>query len=97
MENLDKGISDLVNLLVDNHFNTFASCQGGLGHSFEYPTVRLYLDKFSTLEKTEKRIRIFLLKSGYGGFYTKIIRYAILKEIEENFIEIEFFNKILKP
>lgn len=38
---LDAGISDLVICLVSKGIETCESCQGGTGHSYPEPTVRL--------------------------------------------------------
>jgi hypothetical protein len=37
---LDKGIRDIVVMLIANGVETFESCEGGEGHSFPEPTVR---------------------------------------------------------
>lgn len=37
---LDKGIRDIVIVLIANGIETFESCEGGDGHSFTWPTVR---------------------------------------------------------
>ena len=42
LNNLDSGIRDIVQLLVDNGVETFESCEGGEGHAFHEPTVRFH-------------------------------------------------------
>lgn len=39
---LDPGIKDAVEILVAGGIETFASCQGGKGHSYPEPTVRFF-------------------------------------------------------
>lgn len=39
---LDPGIARAVEVLRSNGVHTFESCQGGEGHSFCWPTVKLY-------------------------------------------------------
>ena len=41
---LDKGIKKEVEILNENGIETFASCQGGNGHSYPEPTVRFHGD-----------------------------------------------------
>lgn len=43
IDSLDPGIRDVVVLLRENGFRTFTSCEGGEGHAFEKPTVRVAL------------------------------------------------------
>ena len=48
-EKLDKGIRDFVLFLRENNFETFESCQGGIGHGFPEPTVRFFGNKHEGL------------------------------------------------
>jgi len=39
---MDKGIALFVKILRDGGIETYESCEGGLGHSFPEPTIRLH-------------------------------------------------------
>lgn len=39
-ETIDEGIREAVKILSENGFDTFESCEGGEGHSFDLPIVR---------------------------------------------------------
>jgi hypothetical protein len=43
-DDLDEGIRDTVLLLNQGGFETFTSCEGGRGHSFQHATIGLELD-----------------------------------------------------
>lgn len=43
---LDPGIDREVQTLLDNHIDTFESCEGGPGHAYFEPTVRFHGDQF---------------------------------------------------
>jgi hypothetical protein len=42
LEGLDDGIREYVRCLRSNGVDTFESCEGGAGHAFAEPTIRLY-------------------------------------------------------
>ena len=42
LDDLDKGIRSVVQLLIANGVETFESCEGGKGHAFFEPTVRFH-------------------------------------------------------
>jgi len=39
---LDKGIENEVRTLVENGIETYESCEGGMGHAYQEPTVRFH-------------------------------------------------------
>jgi hypothetical protein len=41
-DGLDAGISEFVRVLREHGIETFESCEGGKGHAFLEPTIRLY-------------------------------------------------------
>jgi hypothetical protein len=42
---LDKGIERIVNILRNADIETFESCEGGIGHAYNVPTVRFHGDR----------------------------------------------------
>ena len=59
---LDDGIRDTVLLLHEGGFQTFTSCEGGRGHSFQRETIGLVLDeKFPAFQR---RLVKFLRSQG---------------------------------
>lgn len=95
---LDPGITDLVHLLRREGFDTFTSCQGGPGHAFEHPTVRIQPTDPHKMQPEIDRLAGVLSVNGYGGYYLKAV-YAyqndkIPWQVPDNpqcFIEIEFW------
>lgn len=93
---LDEGIADLVFLLRENGFNTFTSCQGGEGHAFDSPTIRIDPLHRSGMEAEAGRLAAVLSAAGYAGYYIKICR-SYQQEATPwgeplcDFIELEFW------
>lgn len=52
-ENIDAGIRPAVEILNQNGFETFESCEGGKGHCLTDPTVRFYGDEFDCVRAYE--------------------------------------------
>ena len=55
---LDPGIRDVVRLLRDHGWNTTCSCQGGVGHSYQHPSVEIDLSSLDDVE----RLALFLVE-----------------------------------
>lgn len=95
-EKIDEKIKSLVLLLRENNVNTFASCQGGVGHVFELPTIRFFPNSWNESEE-RKRIVNILHDAGYYGYYIKSY-HAYQNNTEEwkqeqyAFMEIELWN-----
>ena len=53
IEGLDIGIEKAVNIMIKNGFQTFESCQGGIGHCFNEPTIRFFGDEFDLIRAWE--------------------------------------------
>lgn len=75
LEGLDPGIADAVHLLRRYGVPTFASCEGGEGHSFQHPTIRIHTRytfryRGPALVRPETIARL-LTSAGYAGFYIK--------------------------
>lgn len=95
-EPLDPHIAPVVTLLRENGFNTFTSCDGGPGHAFQMPTVRID-PVMAEVEVEASACACSLLKAGYKGFYVKICRGygGVLQAGEgtmDSFIEVEFWT-----
>lgn len=95
---IDEGILPVVMVLNDAGFDTFSSCQGGEGHAFASPTVRIKLPASArgmAVEAEIGRMAEVLIEAGYGGFYIKHIRsYQLSGEWQPDsqpFIEVEFW------
>ena len=94
---LDPGIADVVMLLRSNGFDTFSSCEGGEGHDFSMPTIRINpnLDKY--MDEEEIALSKILASADYGGYYIKLC-HAYQNDVRpwdaghQHFIEIEFWT-----
>lgn len=65
-ENIDAGIRPIVRLLHDQGFAMYASCDGGEGHSFRFPTVIVWSER--NMEMTADRLIGVLIDAGVTGF-----------------------------
>lgn len=96
-EPLDPGISPVVELLRQAGVNTFSSCQGGTGHTFPVPTIRISPIDPNNMQGEIKQIAQVLSSAGYSGYYLKRVE-AYQSEPEpwwprrQSFIEIEFWE-----
>ncbi|MCI0729668.1 MAG: hypothetical protein L0332_23550 [Chloroflexi bacterium] len=95
-EPLDPGIADVVHLLRKYGIDTFTSCQGGEGHAFSSPTVRIKPVNLSDMQVEVDRISEILASAGYGGYYIKCCHSYQWEAIpwqpdEQSFIEVEFW------
>lgn len=97
-ETLDPGIAATVLYLRGGGFDTFTSCQGGEGHAFNMPTIRI--NPHGDMGETEKRLAEYLIKGGYSGFYIKQINSYQTEPVPwvvegdnwpQSFIEVEFW------
>ena len=95
---LDAGIAPVVELLRRKGFNTFASCQGGPGHAFERPTVRIEPDNLYQMLSEVGEIALVLSEADYCGYSIKQVN-AFQDEATPwigqpglNYIEVEFWQ-----
>lgn len=97
---LDPGISELVALLRSKGVDTFSSCEGGPGHDFAMPTIRIN-PRNEYMDEEEIEIARILSEADYGGYYIKLCHSyqndpSPWRENFQNFIEIEFWAYPLK-
>lgn len=89
---LDAGIREVVGLLMENNIDTFSSCEGGEGHAFDMPTVRM---NFKNAEEDAKHVAAILIKNGYSGFYVSIhwaySSTVVVPNETVSFIQVEFW------
>lgn len=95
-EPLDAGIAPVVDLLRSCRFNTTTSCEGGQGHAFGSPTVRIKPIDPERMPEEMARIAVILSDAGYGGYYLKACHSyqqgpEPWKPGEMSFIELEFW------
>lgn len=67
---LDPGIRRVVVYLRAHGFRTFASCEGGDGHTYALPTVRLLPDLGQSPDGTRERLARCLAAAGFEAFWT---------------------------
>jgi hypothetical protein len=100
IEGLDPGIADAVHLLRRHGIPTFASCEGGEGHSFQHPVIRIHTRHIfryrGDVPVRPAAIAKILTGAGYGGFYIKRVDcYQTTAEPwqpeTQSFIEVEFW------
>lgn len=96
---LDPGIADVVYMLRREGFNTFSSCQGGKGHDFSLPMVRIHPENPIDMRPEIMSIAETLADAGYRGFYIKAVQAfqgarPWLPETQ-SFIEVEFWSELL--
>jgi hypothetical protein len=91
-EQVDPGIAAVVNVLRQAGFDTFSSCEGGEGHSFKHPSVRVQGEPKDFMWLRQGMARC-LIKAGYQGFYIKEV-YGYQKELWKPhcFLEVEFWG-----
>lgn len=94
---LDEGIKEVVELLRANDINTFTSCEGGEGHAFAMPTIRINPNPSKYMDEEEIEISKILANADYGGYYLKLC-HAYQNDVRpwdaghQHFIEIEFWT-----
>jgi len=81
-ENLDRGIRPAVELLIQNGFKTFESCQGGRGHAYYSPTVRFHGDETELLRAYEICEASNMAISCVRRVYSKESWHSFFNEIE---------------
>lgn len=97
-EPLDPGIAPIVELLRQNGIDTFASCEGGEGHMFSLPTVRIAPRDVNDMRSDIDQVAIVLSEAGFGGYYLKQV-YAYQDDPfawdneGQHFIELEFWSE----
>lgn len=94
---LDPGIADVVHWLRRNGINTFASCQGGKGHSYKFPTVRIQPGDPEAMQLDAMNVARVLAAAGYRGYYIKQVhtyqdKPFPWKPATQSFIEVEFWS-----
>lgn len=95
---LDPGIAPVVKLLRRKGLNTFASCEGGPGHAFERPTVRIEPDNLFYMLPEVGDIPLVLSEAGYSGYSIKEVHAFQNKPTPWtgppglNYIEVEFWQ-----
>jgi len=97
---LDPGIADTVHLLRTNGFNTFTSCQGGDGHDFRQPTIRIQPADLADMRSEADKLANVLSAANYSGYYIKECRSfqneaVPWMEHDWSFIEVEFWAEPL--
>lgn len=90
---IDPDILPLVELLNANGFPTTSSCQGGEGHAFPRPTIRI--DPQGDCEGTATRLSRFLLGRGAHGFSISRVHYHQKSEAPEtySYVELEIWSQ----
>lgn len=96
-EPLDPGITPVVELLRQAGVNTFSSCQGGEGHAFPVPTIRISPLDPRNMQGEIKRIAQILSSAGHSGYYLKQVEAYQAEPVpwwpqQKSFIEIEFWG-----
>lgn len=97
---LDPGIAHLVYLLRGHNHDTFSSCEGGAGHAFTSPTIRINPMNPDDMREQCADISSILSDYGFSGYYIKHV-YAYQEAAtrwdvpNQNFIEIEFWAECL--
>lgn len=96
-EPLDPGIVPVVELLRQAGINTFSSCQGGEGHMFATPTVRITPIDPQNMSGEINRIAQLLASAGYSGYYLKQVEAYQTEPVpwwprRQSFIEVEFWG-----
>lgn len=101
---IDPKIKSLVLLLRNKKVNTFASCQGGEGHEFTRPTIRVDLSGVIDSEIVQdecERIAEIMSQAGYSGFYVKKVdgypHTSGVQSVDQSYIEIEFWSLDFVP
>lgn len=95
-EPLDEGIAETVHLLRNNGFDTFSSCDGGLGHTFSMPTIRIACET-DQLARVRTSLAAVLSDFGYSGYHIKLY-YPYQSgphpwgNENQSFVEVEFWN-----
>ena len=95
---IEPGIRRTVALLRANGFCTFSSCEGGKGHLFERPTIRLYADSGRTAAQTRRRLFKVLHSANYILYVIKEVWHwpvaidnVIQKAPSVQYLELEIF------
>lgn len=96
---LDPGIANVVALLRASGIDTFSSCQGGPGHEFNCPTIRIAPPDPLDMETEVRRVARVLIETGYGGFYVKTVvafqnRAEPWQVDKVSFVEVEFWGDV---
>lgn len=95
---LDPGIAPVVELLRSKGFDTFASCEGGPGHLFERPVVRIEPENIFLMLDDVTEIAWCLSEAGYNGYSIKQVNAFQDKpnpwtgQAGLNYVEVEFWQ-----
>lgn len=94
---LDELIRPVVESLISANLATFTSCQGGPGHSFSSPVVRLCepgkISSGKDLEQLRRRAVRVLLEDGFSGFNSQVVHMHNTSKDHAPFVEIEFWTQ----
>lgn len=95
---LDPWIKPLVLFLREYGFQTFASCDGGTGHAFSFPTVRLWKSPGRSLEATRKElVHVLRRRKIEVGFSTSCHYQHGGGLPSQAFVQIEFWGTSALP
>lgn len=98
-DDIDPRIRPVVELLNDAGLRTISSCQGGEGHGFAAPTVRIKPNEPTDfdLSVTADRCVVVLLALGYTGFTVKRVEHyqstsQPYQPEQLSYVEVEFWS-----
>lgn len=90
---IEPGIAPLVEALTNLGFVTYASCEGGLGHSTMHPWVRVRHD-YSGREVTALALRDAMLNLGYVNFIVRVEHCVHRPHVFTSWVEVELGEKV---
>ena len=92
-DEIDAGIVGVVRLINSGGFMTTASCEGGDGHRFLRPTVRVASQ--GDLDETRKALCCWLIENGARGFTASTVLLYQRSGTPEpySYVEIEFWSQ----
>lgn len=88
---IDKGVVPLVSALVDAGYVPYASCEGGEGHSSQWPWVRVRHEDWG-LEETARRLRMTLLSMGVRNFTVRVELRVNRPAVYTSWVECILYN-----
>jgi hypothetical protein len=92
---LDPGIRNLVRRLCSAGFATTASCEGGEGHAFPFPTVQIGPARYGyTMQATAEQLSAWCADSGLDGYTVSTHRmYQRQRPMKESYIQLEVWGR----
>ena len=88
--NIDPGIRERVGLLLEAGFKTTASCEGGDGHAFRFPTVQV--DGKGNLPAVRAQLIRWLQKRGEAGSVSEHYLVQPTRIMDESYVQIEWWT-----